>query len=884
MKTDEIRTIFLDFFRNKNHKIVKSDSIVPSNDPTLLFTSAGMVQFKPYYTATGKLEFTRAASCQKCFRTPDLEKVGHTLRHHTFFEMLGNFSFGDYFKKDTIEFAWEFVIDVLNLPKENLWISIYLDDDEAFRIWSKNIGIPKDKIVRLGKEENFWGPVSPGGGVCGPCSEIYIDLGLNKGCGKLTCKPGCDCERFEEFWNLVFPGFNQDEKGILHELQKKGIDTGMGLERIACILQNKDNNFEIDIIKPIVDKITEEADTKQYDELKYLAMRDQDVSKLVSIKIIADHIKAVTFLIGDGVLPSNEGRGYVLRRVLRRALRHGKTLAIEKPFLYKIVRVVADVMKESYPELTERREYITQVIFNEEERFNETLENGIEVLNDFCYMFKDKGIVPGGAVFKLYDTYGFPYELTVEMLKEKGLKTDENEFLEELEKQKKRGREAWKGVDVSEVAPIYHDLLTEFGETKFVGYETMSNWGQVLTFANSRLEHSVSEAKIGDAVDILLDKTPFYGETGGQVGDTGNLENDSFQALVLNTKKILDLIIHKVEIKKGKISVGDLVKANVDVERRFAIARHHTATHLLQASLMEILGKHVTQSGSVVDENRLRFDFTHFSSISKQELDRIEETINKKVVENLPINIEEMEFNEAKKKGATALFTEKYKDIVRVVSIGDFSMELCGGTHLSFTGQIGLVKIISESSISAGVRRIEAIAGSKAYKYVKDNEQMLIDISERIKSSPKDLLKKLDKIFTRIKELEREIESIKSSIVVSSTGANLMSNVKEINGIKILATRIDGLDIDSLRKTADTLKEKIKSGVVILGSEKNGKVYLVVVVTYDLTSRVNAGNLIKEISRKVNGSGGGRADFASGGGKEPDKLDSALSFAESLIK
>lgn len=874
MKTDEIRTIFLDFFRNKNHKIVKSDSIVPSNDPTLLFTSAGMVQFKPYYTGTEKLEFTRVASCQKCFRTPDLEKVGHTLRHHTFFEMLGNFSFGDYFKKDTIEFAWEFVIDVLNLPKENLWISIYLDDDEAFRIWSKNIGIPKDKIVRLGKEENFWGPVSPNGGVCGPCSEIYIDLGLNKGCGKLTCKPGCDCERFEEFWNLVFPGFNQDEKGILHELQKKGIDTGMGLERIACILQNKDNNFEIDIISPIIDKIKEEAGI----------VHKSDTSVDTVLKIIADHIRAVTFLIGDGVLPSNDGRGYVLRRVLRRALRHGKTLAIEKPFLYKIVRVVADVMKESYPELTERREHISSVVFNEEDRFNETLDRGLEVLNELCDKYKDKGIIPGKDTFKLYDTYGFPYELTVEILKEKGLSTDENEFLEELEKQKKRGREAWKGVDVSEVAPIYHDLLTEFGETKFVGYETMSTRGQVLTFANSRLEHSVSEAKIGDTVDILLDKTPFYGETGGQVGDTGNLENDNFQALVLNTKKILDLIIHKVEIKKGKISVGDLVKANVDVERRFAIARHHTATHLLQASLMEILGKHVTQSGSVVDENRLRFDFTHFSTISKQELDRIEETINKKVVENLPVNIEEIEFNEAKKKGATALFTEKYKDIVRVVSIGDFSMELCGGTHLSFTGQIGLVKIISESSISAGVRRIEAIAGSVAYKYVKDNEQMLIDISERIKASPKDLLKKLDKVLRKNKELEREIESIKSSIVVSSTGADLMSNVKEINGIKILATRIDGLDIDSLRKTADTLKEKIKSGVVILGSEKNGKVHLVVVVTSDLIKRINAGNLIKEISRKVNGSGGGRADFASGGGKEPDKLDSALSFAESLIK
>ena len=903
MNSNDIRIKFLDFFENKNHRIIKSDSLIPSNDPTLLFTSAGMVQFKPYYMTKGKLEFKRVVSCQKCFRTPDLEKVGYTPRHHTFFEMLGNFSFGDYFKKEAVEWAWEFITGILNLPKDELWISIYLDDNEVFEIWNKNIGIPEKRIIRLDKEENFWGPVNPEGGVCGPCSEIYMDLGEKKGCGKATCKPGCDCDRFEEFWNLVFPSFKQDNKGVLHPLEKKGIDTGMGLERLACILQNKENNFEIDIIRPIIDKITEEANMEQYDDLKYLAMRDQNISKLVSIKIIADHIKAITFLISDGILPSNDGRGYVLRRILRRAVRQGKLLNIAKPFLYKLVRVVADVMIEPYPEVTERREYITQVIFNEEVRFNETLDNGIDVLNGLSDKYKKKGIVPGIEVFKLYDTYGFPYELTVEMLEEKSLKVNENEFIDELEKQKKRGREAWKGVasvlgrrsrrgtsETSEVLPVYHSLLTEFGETEFVGYEATSSeskvlWGQVLRFAkNSQVEHGISEAKVGDTVNILLDSTPFYGESGGQVGDTGELVTNKFKALVLDTRKVLDsLIIHKIEIKEGGISVGDSIKANVDIERRMAIVRHHTATHLLQASLRQVLGKHVTQCGSVVDENRLRFDFTHFSSISWQELDKIEEVINRKIVENLPVEKAEMGLKEAKKKGVMALFTEKYKDIVRVVSIGDFSSELCGGTHLSSTGQIGLVKIINESSISAGVRRIEAIAGFVAYKYVKGNERMIIDISEKLKTDPGNLLKKLDKVFGRIKELEREIESIKSSIAVSSSGKDLIDNIKEISGIKILVKRIDGFDIESLRKTADTLKEKIKSGVIVLGSEKNGRVHMVCAVTPDLTNRFNAGNLIKEIAKKVNGSGGGRADFAQAGGKETANLDEALRFAETLF-
>jgi len=861
VKSSEIRKLYLDFFKNKGHIVKPSDSLIPSNDPTLLFTSAGMVQFKPMYIAEGEIEFTRATTCQKCFRTVDLERVGKTSRHHTFFEMLGNFSFGDYFKKEAIEWAWEFIYSVLKLPKEHLWISVYKEDDEAFDIWNKYIDISENKIVRLGKEDNFWGPVSEEGGPCGPCSEIYIDFGPSHGCGKSDCKPGCDCERFAEFWNLVFPTYNADPSGKLHPLAKRGVDTGMGLERIASILQGVNDNFEIDIIKPIVMEVANLVEGKYESN--------------VPLKIIADHVRAMTFLICDGVFPLNEGRGYVLRRIIRRAVRFGKLLGIEKPFLYKLTGNVVDIMKSAYPELNERRINISQVVLQEEERFHETLNQGMNILEELIAKYKN--VIPGIEVFRLYDTFGFPLELTKEIVEEKGVKVDEKGFNECLEKQQEKARKAWKGTGDKEISSI----INKFGETKFVGYEVFETESKVIGILKGNL--LIETATCNEEVSLILDKTPFYGESGGQVGDTGLIKKDGFIGVVLDTEKYLQkLILHRVKVKEGKIKVGDIVRAMLDIERRRAIMRNHTATHLLQYALREILGSHVTQSGSYVGPEYFRFDFTHYKAVTKLELDKVEQMINEKVVQNLPVIVKEMKIEDAKKLGALAFFGEKYGEFVRVVQIGEISKEFCGGTHVKNIGEIGLVKIISESSVSSGIRRIEAVTGMNSYRMVKEQDNILKDISTTLKVEYKKIPVKIEKMIDTIRDLEKEVERLKRGEGTFKVD-EIIKDVKKIKDVNVIIKNIN-TDVHSLRDIGDKIKNKLNSCCVILFTVRDDRLSYICMVTKDLLKEINALSIVKGIAKIVGGGGGGKADLAEGGARSINDLSKVLKETENVVK
>lgn len=873
MTTNEIRKKFLKFFEEKKHTVFKSDSLAPSSDPTLLFTSAGMVQFKNYFLGRQKIknDYQRAASVQKCFRTSDIENVGHTARHLTFFEMLGNFSFGDYFKKEAIEWAWEFLTEELKIDKDKLYASVYKDDDEAYKIWQKIL--PKNKIVKLGKESNFWqmGETGP----CGPCSEILYDTGAENGCGKKTCGPGCDCDRYIEVWNLVFTQFDKQADGTLKNLPQKNIDTGMGLERLAAVIQNAKTNFEIDELKKIISFIKN-------------IVGGEGVKNDISIKIIADHCRAIAFLISDGILPSNEGRGYVLRRILRRAITHGKKLQLNKPFLYRIAGEVVETMKPAYPELASNREHIARIIKMEEEKFLLTLERGIEMLEE---LKKNKKAISGKDAFVLYDTYGFPLDLTKELLNESSISiTNEKDFADEMEKQKNRSKSSWKGsgdIDMSN----YYELQKKFGDTVFTGYaETKTKTKIAAIVKDGKI---TDHAKEGDEAEIILKETPFYGEAGGQLGDRGKIEVRGEKSEVKAIAEITDtqkpvenLIIHRAKIIKGVIKAGETVVAEIALERRKNIMRNHTATHLLHKSLRQIIGIHIVQRGSLVSDDRFRFDFSQPAQLKKEELALIEKYVNEKILENLKVTTKITTVDEAKKMGAMALFGEKYGEKVRcVITGGDEalknpeSVELCGGTHCKSTGEIGQFIILSEGSIGSGLRRIEAITGIEAYNFMRKQRETIDEIAEILKSSRTEIVSKLQKLADDKKKLEKGI--LKTPKIQEN---DLLKNLKELNGIKLLAVKTETSSIDELRSTSDNLKNKIKSGIVVLGAVIYEKPTLIVSITKDLADKFDARIIVKEISKIIGGGGGGKIDLAQAGGKDSSKLDEALSSVEKIIK
>ena len=877
MRAENLRREFLSFFKERGHTIRPSDSLVPEEDPTLLFTGAGMNQFKQIFLGEARSDFRRATTCQKCFRTTDIENVGRTTRHLTFMEMLGNFSFGDYFKEEAIEWAWELVTGELKIPKEKLWISIFKDDDESFHIWRK-IGIPEERIVRLGEEDNFWdmGPTGP----CGPCSEIIFDRGKDKGCGKKDCTVGCDCDRFLELWNLVFTQFDRQPDGRLDPLPQKNIDTGMGLERMLAVLENKETIFETSILEPILDAIREATAkaVRKFDP-------ETNTDDIISLRIITDHLRASTFLIGEGVFPSNEGRGYVLRRLIRRAVRQGRQLGMDKPFLYPLTAVVADVMKDAYPELTSKRDHISQVILSEEERFQDTLQQGIEILEGMISELRKEGRkdIPGEVVFKLYDTHGFPLGLTEELARESGLSVDKAGFEKAMRRQQELARSAWAGGGKEEISSVYNQLPSKFRRTEFRGYETTDCQAEVLAIIKE--DELMEIASAGEEIGIILNKTPFYGEAGGQVGDSGTLTSEAVKVEVRDAQKPLPgVIVHKGKVVKGKLTKGMNLKASVDGERRMRIARSHTATHLLQNVLRQVLGEHVAQSGSLVLPDRLRFDFTHFKAISDRELDRIEELVNDRIRENVRVEIIHTDLEKAKKMGVIALFGEKYADEVRMVNIGDYSKELCGGTHLQTTGETGSFKITAESSVAAGIRRIEAVTGKEAYRTVKDGEGILKEIGEVLKIPPREAPHRVRELVKKNRDLEKQVTLLKSKEALS-LGVDLLREVVEVKGIKVIASRVDNIKREEMSSLVDHLKEKMGSAVIVLGTVIEGKVALVAGVTKNLVEKgFHAGNIIKEVAKATGGSGGGRGDYAQAGGKDPSKLDEALKRVPQLIK
>jgi alanyl-tRNA synthetase len=874
MTSDEIRRSFLNYFVERGHQLVPSSPLVPQNDPTLLFTNAGMVQFKAVFLTEEIRDYHRAVSSQKCVRAGgkhnDLENVGKTARHHTFFEMLGNFSFGDYFKEGAIEMGWDLLIRQWGLPKEKMWITIYLEDDEAFHLWRK-IGIPVDRIVRMGKEDNFWamGETGP----CGPCSEIVIDQGEGVGCGRPSCSVECDCDRFLELWNLVFMQFNRDSEGKLHPLAKPCIDTGMGLERISAILQGVRSNYDTDLFKPII---------KEIETIGHISY-GRDPQSDMSIRVIADHSRASTFLINDGVLPSNEGRGYVLRRIMRRAMRHGKMIGIEGPFLHRTSSKVVGLMKDAYPELRETEAFVSKVIRNEEERFSETLDSGLKILREELNQLRreKKKILSGEVVFRLYDTFGFPTDLTVEILQEEGLSFNEEEFNSQMESQRQKSKQAWQGMGEGKIKEAYRKLFGEGVKTKFVGYEEFQFDSKILKLIKG--DEVIPVAVEGDKVEVITEKTPFYGEAGGQVGDQGVIFQEGFSLEVEDTLKPMEeFIVHQVKVKRGVVKEGMEASLRVDQERRKAIMLNHTSTHLLQAVLREVLGDHVHQAGSLVSPERLRFDFTHFGPIEREDLARIEALVNQKIRENLKVETKIMLVEDALQMGAMALFGEKYGKRVRVVMVSDFSIELCGGTHTERTGDVGLFKILNETGVAAGVRRIEALTGEKAYQFVKEEEEEIWKIAFSLKSTSEGLSSKVERLLQRQRELEREILSLQGKLSHQEI-LDLLPLLKEVKGVKVLSAKVDGKDPKQMREFVDQLKVKIGSGIILLGGQSQNKVSLIMGVTSDLIHRFNANDLIKKIALRIGGTGGGRPDFAQAGGNDPKKLDEALKAIDDLI-
>ena len=863
MKTSaDIRKAFLDFFQERGHAIVPSSSLVPANDPTLLFTNAGMVQFKDVFLGREERPYTRATSSQRCVRAGgkhnDLENVGYTARHHTFFEMLGNFSFGDYFKRDAIRYAWEFLTEVVGLPPEKLWVTVFEEDDEAADIWLKEVGVSPERFSRIGAKDNFWsmGDTGP----CGPCTEIFYDHGPDVPGGP-PGTPEEDGDRYIEIWNLVFMQFDRAADGTLSPLPSPCVDTGMGLERLAAVVQGVHSNFEIDLFQHLIKAAA-----------KLAKLDDLGNS---SLKVIADHIRACSFLITDGVFPSNEGRGYVLRRIIRRAVRHGYKLGVVETFFYKLVQPLIDVMGEAYPELVEARELVERILKQEEERFRETLEQGMKHLEEDLAKLQGSNVIPGETVFRLADTYGFPVDLTADIARERGLEVDYAGFEEHMNAQRARARAASQfKVDYSGAGEIT-------AESEFTGYFNLSDQGRVVGLYKEG--RAVNELAEGEEGMVLLDRTPFYAESGGQVGDKGLLLADGVEFVVDNTVKYGGAHGHLGTVRRGSLKLELDVEAQVDTGLRQATVLNHSATHLLHAALREVLGSHVTQKGSLVAPDRLRFDFSHFEPLTQEQLEEIEHRVNTQIRLNAPAEIEHMPYDQAIESGAVALFGEKYGDEVRVLKLGDYSTELCGGTHVNRTGDIGFFKIVSEGGISAGVRRIEAVTGEVALRRISADEHKLTQIAKLLRASPENIEVKLEQVLERNRELEKELERLQQKLA-SQAGSDLASGAVEIGGIKVLAARVDASQAKALRDTVDQLKNKLGSAVVVLGAAVGDKVTLVAGVTKDATARVRAGDLVNAVAEQVGGRGGGRPDFAQAGGSDASRLDEALASVPAWVE
>ena len=870
---NELRRMFLDFFESKDHLVLKSFPLVPQNDKSLLLINAGMAPLKPYFTGQEDPPSKRVATCQKCIRTNDIENVGKTSRHATFFEMLGNFSFGDYFKRESLAWSWEFLTKVIGLDENRLYPSVYLEDDEAFDIWNKELGVAKERIYRMGKEDNFW---EIGSGPCGPCSEIYYDRGEKYGCGEATCEVGCECDRFIEVWNNVFTQFNGDGNGNYTELEKKNIDTGMGLERLAVAVQDVESIFDIDTFKVIREKVCELAG------IVYL----KDPKKDESIRIITDHIRAVTFMASDGIIPSNEGRGYIFRRLLRRAARHGRLLGIQNLFLADLAGIVIKESKDGYPELEEKKDYILKLLAIEEEKFNKTIDQGLSILQDMQNDLEKnkKNILPGEDVFKLYDTYGFPFDLTKEILEEKGYEIDEKGFLAAMEVQRETARSARGTTNYMGAEETIYQQLDHSLTTKFVGYETLNHSSTISALTTDN--EIVDELIAGQEGTVIVEETPFYATSGGQVADLGTIVNAQLEFVVEDTIQLQGgKIGHIGRVTKGSMKVKDRVELKVNPELRSSTAKNHSATHLLQKALRMVLGNHVEQAGSFVSSDRLRFDFTHFSAMTDEEISKVEDIVNEHIAMSLPVNTQIMSIEDAKKEGAMALFGEKYSEQVRVVSMGDFSKELCGGTHVSNTASITVFKILSDTGIAAGVRRIEALTGQCVLDYYKGLENRLYEAAKTAKAEPSQLTGRIESLFEEIKALKSENEKLKSKLASSSLG-DVMDQVKEVKGVKLLAANVPELDMNGLRNLGDQLKDKLGEGVVILASSTApDKVSLVAMVSEDTIKKgAHAGNLIKELAVLVGGGGGGRPNMAQAGGKNAAGIKDAIAKASEVLE
>jgi len=868
---NEIREKYLSFFETKGHLRMDSAPLIPKNDASLLLINSGMAPLKPFFKGEQIPPRERVTTCQKCIRTPDIENVGKTARHGTFFEMLGNFSFGNYFKHEAIAWAWEFITEVMRIPKDVLWVTVYEEDDEARDIWINEVGVDPERVVKMGKADNFW---EHGTGPCGPCSEIHIDRGADKGCGKPDCKIGCDCDRFMEIWNLVFTQFDKDEAGNYNKLPKPNIDTGMGLERLAVIMQGVDNLFEVDTVKNVMAAISEIAG------VHYKENEKTDIS----LRVITDHIRSTVMMVSDGVIPSNEGRGYVLRRLLRRAARHGKLLGINRQFLYEVADTVINESKSAYPELEEKRDYIKKIIKIEEQNFDKTIDNGLSILNEYIAELKaeNKTVLDGKKTFKLYDTYGFPIDLTVEILSEQNMTVDEDGFKEQMNIQRTTARNSRKdgsSWDSDEIGMIIKNY-----ETKFVGYTNLEYNSEI-----TALIAGGSECKVlseGDDGMIITAETPFYGEGGGQIGDMGTIETDMGRSDVVDTKKFADgrVYVHHIKVTGGEFKVGDKVTLKVDRERRLAISRNHSSTHLMHKALKEVLGSHVGQAGSYVSDERLRFDFSHFEAMTQEEIDKVEEKVNKAILAGMDIKTREMPIEEAKKLGATAQFGEKYGSVVRVVSMGDYSMEFCGGCHLTNTSQAGLFKILSESGVAAGTRRIEAVTGVGVLKYIAEKDAVIERTAEVLKTKVNEIDKKAESLVNELKETKKALESAKAKMANSQAG-DVMSNMRTVKGVNIVTAQFDGLGNADLRRMGDSIKDKLGCGALVISGNNEGKIAFIAMVTKDAVEKgVHAGKIIKEVTAAAGGSGGGKPDMAQGGGKDASKVADALAKVDEIVE
>ncbi len=869
---NELRKMFLEFFESKGHLAMKSFSLVPHNDNSLLLINSGMAPLKPYFTGQEIPPRKRVTTCQKCIRTGDIENIGKTARHGTFFEMLGNFSFGDYFKDEAIHWTWEFLTEVVGLDADRLYPSVYQDDDEAFEIWNKEIGVAPEKIFRFGKEDNFW---EHGSGPCGPCSEVYYDRGEKYGCGKPGCTVGCECDRYIEIWNNVFTQFDNDGKGNYTELEQKNIDTGMGLERLATVVQDVDSIFDVDTIQALRNRVCELSGKEYKKEYKWD----------VSIRIVTDHIRSASFMISDGIMPSNEGRGYVLRRIIRRAARHGKLLGIEGQFLAKLSETVIEGSKDGYPELEEKKDFIFNVLTQEESKFAKTIDQGLSILNEMEETMEKEGKkeLAGADAFKLYDTYGFPVDLTMEILEEKGFHVDEAGFKAAMEEQKDKARKARKVTNYMGADVTVYESIDPSITSKFVGYDSLVHDSKITVLTTET--EIVSALTDGEVGTIIVDETPFYATMGGQNADKGIITVDGGEFAVSDTVKLLGgKVGHIGKVTKGMFKVGDVATLKVDEANRADTCKNHSATHLLQKALRTVLGSHVEQHGSYVDGERLRFDFSHFSAMSKEELDQVEAIVNEKIAENMIVDTQVMSMEEAKKNGAMALFGEKYGETVRVVMMGDFSKEFCGGTHVKNTGSIGAFKILSESGVAAGVRRIEALTGNGVFNYYKELEAKLNETAKVLKTTTSEVVEKAEHLTAENKALHAELESLKAKAAKEALG-DVMDQVVEIKGVKLLATKVSGVDMNGLRDLGDQLKNKLGEGVVVLASDLDGKVNLIAMATdAAMKQGAHAGNLIKGITALVGGGGGGRPNMAQAGGKNPAGIDDAVKEASRVLE